>query len=98
MTKAYIIGQITVTNPEGYAHYQKLVPKTIADFGGTYLVRGGKATQIEGAGQEGRHVVLEFQSREVAEAWYSSDEYQSIVHHRTNNSTGNLIIVDGYSA
>ena len=43
-------------------------------------------------------MVLEFQSREVAEAWYYSDEYQSIVHHRTNNSTGNLIIVDGYSA
>jgi len=98
MTKAYIIGQITVTNPEGYAHYQKLVPKTIADFGGTYLVRGGNVTQIEGEGLQGRNVVLEFPSREMAETWYNSDDYQSIVHHRKNNSTGNLIIVDGYSA
>jgi uncharacterized protein (DUF1330 family) len=29
--------------------------------------------------------------------WYHSEAYQAIIHHRKNNSTGNLILVDGYS-
>jgi uncharacterized protein (DUF1330 family) len=48
-------------------------------------------------GPKGRNVVLEFPSREQAEAWYHSDAYQAIIHHRKDNSTGNLILVDGYS-
>jgi len=98
MTKTYLIGNITVTNPEGYAEYQKLVPKTISDFGGKYLVRGGTSTQIEGESYGGRNVVLEFPNREQAEAWYRSKEYQAIIHHRQNNSTGHLILVDGYTS
>jgi uncharacterized protein (DUF1330 family) len=96
MTKAYLVGNITVTNPEGYAQYQKHVPKTISDFGGCYLVRGGDTTQMEGESQGGRNVVLEFPSRAQAEAWYTSEAYQAIIHYRKNNSTGNLILVDGY--
>lgn len=41
MTKAYLVGNITVTNPDGYAEYQKHVPKTIPSFGGYYLACGG---------------------------------------------------------
>ena len=98
MAKAYLVGQITVTNPEGYALYQQHVPKTISDFGGRYLVRGGAATQIEGSSHGERNVVLEFPSRAQAEAWYNSDAYQAIIGHRTNNSTGGLALVDGYES
>jgi uncharacterized protein (DUF1330 family) len=97
MTKAYFVGNINITDLEGYAEYQKYVPQTISDFGGCYLVRGGMTTQIEGDRLGGRNVVLEFPSREQAEAWYQSDAYQSIIHHRRNNSTGTLLLVDGLS-
>jgi uncharacterized protein (DUF1330 family) len=97
MTKAYLIGQITITNPEAYALYASQVPETIAAFGGKYLVRGGHATQLEGQPQGERNVVIEFPSRERAEAWYSSDAYQSIINHRLNNATGSLAVVDGYA-
>lgn len=96
MRKTYLVGQITVTHPEGYAVYSEQVPQTIAAFGGKYLVRGGHATQLEGQAQGERNVVIEFPSREVAEAWYNSEAYQSIIEHRTNNSTGALALVDGY--
>jgi uncharacterized protein (DUF1330 family) len=96
VAKAYLVGQITVTNPEGYALYQQHVPKTISDFGGRYLVRGGASTQIEGSSHGERNVVLEFPSRAQAEAWYNSEAYQSILQHRKNNSTGHLVMVDGY--
>jgi uncharacterized protein (DUF1330 family) len=97
MTKAYVIGQISITNPEAYAVYATQVPQTISAFGGQYLVRGGHATQVEGTSQGDRNVVIEFPSREAAEAWYASDAYQSIINHRINNATGSLVLVDGYA-
>ena len=100
MSKAYLVGHITVTNPQAYAVYSAQVPHTIAAFGGKYLARGGHATQLEGQGQaQGeRNVVIEFPSREIAEAWYRSEAYQAIIQHRTDNSTGALALVDGYEA
>jgi uncharacterized protein (DUF1330 family) len=98
MSKTYLVGQITVTNLEAYAVYASQVPQTIAAFGGKYLVRGGHATQLEGQAQGERNVVIEFPSREIAEAWYNSDAYQAIIGHRTNNSTGALALVDGYES
>ena len=96
MNKTYLIGQITITNPEAYAVYSAQVPQTIAAFGGKYIVRGGHATQLEGQAQGERNVVIEFPSREIAEVWYNSEAYQAIIAHRTNNSTGALALVDGY--
>ncbi len=97
MNKAYLVGQITVTHPEAYAVYASQVPQTIAAFGGKHLVRGGHATQLEGQAQAERHVVIEFPSREIAEAWYNSEAYQAILPHRLDNSTGALVLVDGYA-
>lgn len=98
MTKAYFIGQITITNPAGYAHYAALVPQTIADGGGRYLVRGGTASQLEGMSHGDRHVVLEFASRSEALAWYHGEAYQAILPQRQQNSSGELVLVDGYLA
>jgi uncharacterized protein (DUF1330 family) len=41
MTKAYLIGQVTVHNPEGYQKYAQHVPASLVPHGGKYLVRGG---------------------------------------------------------
>ena len=97
MTKAYLIGHITITNPQAYAVYASQVPNTLAAFGGRYVVRGGNSTQIEGETPGERHVVIEFPNRESAQAWYGSDAYQAIIQHRTNNATGCLVLVDGYA-
>jgi uncharacterized protein (DUF1330 family) len=97
MTKAYVIGQISITNPEAYAVYAAQVPQTIAAFGGKYLVRGGSASQLEGQSQGDRNVVIEFPSRDIAHAWYTSEAYQAIIHHRTDNASGALVLVDGYA-
>ena len=97
MTKAYLIGQISITNSEAYSVYSAQVPKTIVPFGGRYLVRGGHSTSLEGKPQGERHVVIEFPNRAAAQAWYESDAYQAIIKHRTDNATGFLTLVDGYS-
>ena len=97
MSKAYVVGQITGNNPQAYAVYSTQVPHTIEAFGGRYLVRGGHATQLEGQPQGERNVVIEFPSREIAQAWYHSEAYQAIIKHRTDNSSGALVLVEGFA-
>lgn len=97
MSKAYLIGQITITDPTSYAAYAEQVPQTIAAYGGKYLVRGGHATLLEGQAPGERHVVIEFPSREQAFAWYNSEAYQAIIEIRTRHATGVLTLVDGYT-
>ena len=41
MTKAYIVGQINITNMEEYKKYAEKVFDIVTSFGGKYLVRGG---------------------------------------------------------
>jgi uncharacterized protein (DUF1330 family) len=96
MAKAYLIGQVTIHNAEGYTQYSQHVPATLALYGGKYLVRGGQSTQQEGNAQGNRQVVIEFASRAAAETWYNSPEYQAILPHRKANSEGHIAIVDGF--
>ncbi len=46
---AYIIVDVEITDPVEYAAYIRVVPKTIARYGGRFLVRGGKAVTLEGS-------------------------------------------------
>ena len=96
MGKVYMIGTITITNPDGYKAYAAEAPKTVAAAGGKYLVRGGAATLLEGKKLGERHVVVEFPSREAAEGWYNSPAYPAILPHRKNNSAGTLEFVEGF--
>ena len=94
---AYVIGHMTVKDPEGYARYASRVPETLARHGGEFVVRGGPTTVMEGEMPHARHVVIRFPDRAAAEAWYNSPEYQEILPVRQAHSTGILMIADGYS-
>lgn len=48
MAKGYIIGMITVTNPKRYRLYMQQTGELVAEYGGSYLVRGGDKTVVEG--------------------------------------------------
>jgi len=73
---AYVISEIEVTNPEGYAkEYVPLATKALAQSGQQRLVSGGKALALSGAPPAGRIVVSKFESLEQAQAAYSSPAY-----------------------
>ena len=93
--KAYLIATETVYDEAMFATYRQEVVKTIAPFGGQFIVRGGSLTVLEGAWPHPRLVIIEFPSRAAVEDWYKSDEYQKIISLRLNSTTGNLVIVDG---
>jgi len=92
--KGYVLGEIEITDPAIFADYGKQVPATIAQYGGKYLVRGGKAEAVEGLACK-RMVVLEFPTFEQARKWYTSPEYAPLIRLRQKGSRGRLILVEG---
>lgn len=92
---AYIIADVQVTDPEEYAGYIKLVPATVAAYGGKFIVRGGAAENMEGDWEPNRVVVLEFESVAQAKAWYHSEEYREPKGIRHGASHGKMIVVEG---
>ena len=96
MKKGYIIGQITITDPKKYQRYALETESIIKKFGGRYLVRGGTQIIAEGAPQGTRDVVVEFDTIEKAKEFYNSQEYAEIIDIRKENSTGYILMVEGY--
>jgi len=93
--RAYVLGQIEVSDPEAFTQYRERVKATIEAHGGRYLVRGGAMTKMEGDWPYPRAVVIEFPSRQAAETWYRSPGYAALIGLRQRASRTNLVIVDG---
>ena len=91
----YMIGNITITDPEAFAEYGRQVPGTVTAFGGSYLVRGGAPEAVEGDYDPVRIVVLQFESVEKAKEWYYSPEYAPLREMRMKASTGDVYFVEG---
>jgi uncharacterized protein (DUF1330 family) len=93
--KAYVIGEIEVTDQGSYDEYRKQVPATVEKYGGRFIVRGGKVEPLEGGWSPKRMVALEFPSLDQAQKWYRSSEYAPLIKLRQKASRGKLILVEG---
>ena len=91
----YLIADVEVTDPTGYEEYARLVPATVAHFGGKYLLRAASYEKLEGEWAPKRLVVIEFESAERAKEWYDSPEYAQAKLIRQKTAKSNLIIADG---
>ncbi|MHB8463545.1 MAG: DUF1330 domain-containing protein [Acidimicrobiales bacterium] len=92
---AYLVFNYTITDPEGYRAYPAAAMPTLASSGAEVLVADYASEPREG---EPGHVtvVLRFESKDAARAWYDSDGYQAIKHHRTSNADGVAVMCDGF--
>ena len=96
MAKGYWIAHVKVTNPDRYKDYVAANAKAFEKYGARFLVRGGAAEQRSGETSYDRHVVLEFESYEVAKACHDSPEYQVAAKIRDEASSAHIVIVEGY--
>ena len=92
---AYVIAEVEVTNPAGYETYRPLAGTSVAQYGGRFVVRGGKHTGVEGQARS-RNVVIEFPDYDTALACYHSPEYQENIKRRQPHSIAELVVVEGY--
>jgi len=92
----YVIVQENLHGDQApFEEYRKHVIATFTPYGGKFLARGGKVTVLEGEWPYDRSVILEFPSREAAETWYHSPEYQRILPLRMKSMTSNFVVLDG---
>lgn len=88
----YYIGSYDVTDPESYDQYVKGVIPLLMKHGCEIIVADREAEEIEGKSRN-INLVLKFESREQALAWYNDPDYQPVKALRlssTTNSTGIL--------
>lgn len=94
MPKGYIIGHITVHDPQAYREYVERDTPLLESYGAKFVVRGGSSETVEGAAQD-RHVVIEFPDFETAKRAYHDPEYQEIAEIRRRTATSTIILVEG---
>lgn len=92
---AYVIVDITVTDPAGYEEYKKMAAPAVAAHGGRYIVRGGAVEALEGDWSPKRLVVLEFEGVAQAKKWWASEEYSAAKQLRHKYAVSNMIVVQG---
>ena len=92
---AYVIAEVSVTDPDVYENYKPLAGASVVASGGSYEVRGGTVESLEGEPVTGRIVVLRFDSMEQARDWYKGDDYQAARPLRQAAAQSRVFLVEG---
>lgn len=94
---AYVLVDISQTDPERAARYRELSGPSVERHGGRFLARGGAIRVLEGDWQPQRLVIIEFTSAEAAQAWFDSDDYRRARSVRAGAGLWRMVVVDGIS-
>jgi uncharacterized protein (DUF1330 family) len=88
---AYVIGHITVKDPDKWQRYRERVPATLAAWGGEVVLRGRRVAVLSGDHAHADTVVIRFPDANAASAWYGSTEYQALIPLREEAASMVLI-------
>ena len=92
---AYVVVEISIRDPETYERYKVMAPPSIAQYGGRYIVRGGRTHCLEGSWDAARFVMLEFPTLDAAREWWGSPEYAPAKALRQACSHTDMLLVEG---
>jgi uncharacterized protein (DUF1330 family) len=92
---AYIVAQLDIRDHNTFARYADLTMPTLDAHEGTLCAADDEAELLEGDWSGTRTVVLRFDSKDAAKAWYESREYQEAALVRRACSSGALVLLDG---
>ena len=92
---AYVIVEMTVTDPVRIEEYRKLAGASVAQHGGRFVVRGGRSETLDGDWRPQRLVVLEFPSLDQAKRWHASPEYRAACEIRDRAASTRMVAVEG---
>lgn len=95
---AYMISQVTVTDPDKFQSYLAKTQPIAAKYGAKPVARGANAKTLHGDNDGHQMVfVIEFPSMEQLEAWNHSDEYKAIVGLRDEGSQQHMVAYEAQS-
>lgn len=95
MGSAYVIGQVTVNDPERWQEYVERVPQTLAQWGGEVVLRAQRASVLAGQSGHPNIVVLRFPDMQAVKQWHDSPEYQALLPLRDAAAQVNLAAYEG---
>jgi uncharacterized protein (DUF1330 family) len=94
---AYFVFNYTITDADGYSSYPRAAMPSIGASGAEVIIADYAADAVEG--EPGTvTVVLKFESKEAAKAWYDSPEYQEALPLRRANSSGVAVLCEGFGS
>ena len=91
---AYVIGHISVKDPQRWAEYRAKVPATLTDWGGELVLRGVRRAVWDGAHRHTDTVVLRFATLEAATGWHESAAYQALIPLRQRAAELDLVVFE----
>lgn len=93
---AYMVFHNRVIDQETIDSYVPKAVESMTPYGAEIVVVDSSSKVIEGSSDLPRTVIVKFESRERAEAWYNCAEYQAVLSERLNASEGFAVLVDGF--
>lgn len=94
----YILNNMSIHDKNEYRTYVRAFMPIFLKYGGTMLAVQDSPPAIEGSWAFDRTVLGSFPSREAADRWYHSDEYQAIANHRRAGTISNVTVLEGLPA
>ena len=94
MPKGYVVANIRVKDHEKFQEFSSMAGPAIKKYGGKVLARGPDADRLEG-NVSGIVMMIEFESKEAANKFYYSDEYQAAKAVREACSDTDFMIIEG---
>ena len=89
VTKYYTVVASTITDTDWIPAYVAAVPALVARHGGRYLALTGDIDRLEGEGDMPSGVsILEWPSKEAAEAFFADPDYRPHLNARLAGSSG----------
>ena len=100
MAKGYWIAHVSADDDatfqtDGYKAYVAGAGPCFEKYNAKFLARGGAFVTAEGQDLGSRHVIIEFESLEQAQACYNSQAYQDARKHRAEIANATIMLVEG---
>ncbi len=97
--KYYAVAEIDITDRSWVSAYVKNVTPMVERYGGRYLARTPRIEKLEGERNNPQiFLIVEWPSKEAAEAFYDSDEYKPYLESRKKGSRGEFLLNAGEDA
>ena len=93
---AYIFFDILeIVDQQKMEEYGRQIGPTVEQYGGRYLVRGGRFDIVEGDWRPVLPVIIEFPSLERAYQWYEFEDYKELRALRAGAAKLNAVFIEG---
>lgn len=92
---AYVISDVRFLDADAVRAYRAAAARSIEQYGGRYIVRGGAIEVLEGNWNPQTLIIVEFDNLNRAREWYQSPEYARALKHRDKALSRNLLLVEG---